>query len=72
MRTFISMIIAYVGTRIIFSLFDFHYDILGEPFDLGKLLIEMGGFAALFIPTYFVLGKIMPDTKKNGPSSSGT
>lgn len=71
MRSIISAIIAYIGTRFVFSIFGFEYDIFSDPFNLWKFAIDIGGFAAIFFAAYFLLGMILPAGNINETSSDG-
>jgi hypothetical protein len=57
MRSFLSALIAYISSRIIFALFDFNHWSLGDAFDLVKLLIDIGVYAGLFFLFYWLLGR---------------
>ena len=67
MRTVLAAIVAYIGSRAIFAAFDFNYAIFSEPLDVGKLIIDLGVFMALFGGCYWLLGlKRTPKTKDAG------
>ena len=67
MRSVLSVIVAYIGSRAIFAAFDFNYAVFREPFNVGKLIIDVGVFAALFGLCYWLLGlKRTPKTKDAG------
>jgi hypothetical protein len=57
MRSFLSALIAYICSRILFAIFDFNHWSLGEAFDLVKLLIDIGTYAMLFLLFYWLLGR---------------
>lgn len=42
MRYLWAVLVAYLGSRAIFSAFDFEYDLFRDPFDVGKLIIDLG------------------------------
>ena len=67
MKSFISVIFAYVGTRVLFALFGFHYNLFGEPFNAGKLVLDLGVFAGLFFGAYRLMGRFkLPGAKDGG------
>ena len=66
MRPFLSAILAYIVTRIVFALFDFHYRLWGESFDPGKLLVDLGTYCVLFIVIYYLLGRLLPSKRSCG------
>lgn len=67
MRTFLSVIIAYVGSRVLFALTDFHYDLWRDPFDVVKLLIDIAVFGGIYVVAYLLFGKLMrPKEKADG------
>ena len=58
MRSILSVVIAYVGSRLAFAAFDFKYSLFLEPFDAGKLVIDLGVFAGFFLAGYWFLGRL--------------
>lgn len=56
MRSVLSAIIAYIGSRAVFAAFDFSYDVFREPLNVGDLLIDFGVFVALFMGCHWLLG----------------
>lgn len=54
----LAFTVAYVGSRAIFAATGFRYRLFGEPFDLGKLLIDFGTWAALFLAAMWVLRRL--------------
>ena len=56
MRTVLAVIVAYIGSRAVFAAFDFNYAVFREPFNVGKLIIDLGVFMALFGGCYWLLG----------------
>jgi len=56
MRSVLSAIVAYIGSRAIFAASDFHYGVFSDPFNVGKLIIDLGVFLALFYGCYWLLG----------------
>jgi hypothetical protein len=55
-RSVLSAVIAYVGSRLLFGVFDFHYRLIGDPFDVGKLVIDLGVFVGFYLIGYWLLG----------------
>ncbi|OEE99373.1 hypothetical protein A1QK_11890 [Vibrio genomosp. F10 str. 9ZD137] len=49
MKYVIVFLFAYFGSRLIFSLFNFSYNIISDPFDLTSFLIDIGVFVMLWI-----------------------
>lgn len=49
MKFLIPFLIAYLGSKLIFSYFNFNYAVFSDPFDLIKLLIDISVFIALFV-----------------------
>lgn len=47
----LAFIVAYIASRVTFAVFDFHYSLFGERFDVRKLLIDFG----VWIAAYFVV-----------------
>ena len=67
MRSVLAAIVAYIGSRAIFAAFDFNYAVFREPFNVGKLIVDIGVFAALFGGCYWLFGlKGTPKTKDTG------
>ncbi len=58
MRSFLTALFAYIGSRILFAIFDFNYWSIGDSFDPGKLLIDLGVYTALFGLFYWLLGRV--------------
>lgn len=56
MRSVLSAIVAYIGSRALFAAFDFNYGVFGDPFNVGKLIIDVGAFLALFYGCHWLLG----------------
>ena len=66
MRGFLSAVIAVIGTRVIFALIDFHYDLLRDPFDVVKLLVDIAVFVGVFYLANLLLGKLVRSKEKAG------
>lgn len=47
--TLLPFLIAYVASRAIFAAFGFHYNVFGDHFDAGKLLIDLGVWTAVYL-----------------------
>ncbi|UCG51820.1 MAG: hypothetical protein JSW58_16885 [Candidatus Latescibacterota bacterium] len=52
MRSLLSVIIAYIGSRLVFGLFEFDYNLLGDPFHIGKLTIDLCVFVVCYLAAY--------------------
>ena len=48
MKFLIPFLIAYLGSKLIFSFLNFNYAVFNDPFDLIKLLIDISVFFVLF------------------------
>ena len=66
MKSFISAIVAYVGSRVLFALFGFHYNLFGEPFNAGKLVLDIGVFVGIFFGAYWLMGRFRLLGTKDG------
>ena len=66
LRSFLSALLAIVGHRIIFIVFGVQYYQIGKPFDAGTLLIDLGGYTALFGVFYWLLGRFKLLRPKDG------
>lgn len=49
MKYVIPFLFAYIGSRLIFSLFKFNYNIISDPFNLTSFLLDIGVFVMLWI-----------------------
>lgn len=47
-QLFVAFLIAFFGSKGIFHFMDFNYSLFKDPFDIGKLLIDIGVFFGLF------------------------
>ena len=56
---FSSVVIAYVVSRIAYAVTDFDYDVFSDPFDLGKLVVDVGVWVALYALGYSGLARIV-------------
>lgn len=54
----LAFTVAYLGSRAIFAATGFRYQLFGEPFDAGKLLVDFGTWAALFLAAMWVLRRL--------------
>jgi len=54
----LSFIVAYFGSRAILSAFGFHYSLFRDPFDLGKLVIDLGVWLAVAVPAKWVFDRL--------------
>jgi hypothetical protein len=53
-----SVVIAYVGSRLVFTAFDFKYNLFVEPFNTGKLAADLAVFACFYLIGYWFLGRL--------------
>ena len=58
MRVLVSFAVAFVASKLVFSAFDFHYDLFGEPFNIKKFAIDTAVFGTFYFTTFFVYGKL--------------
>ncbi|RTR30152.1 hypothetical protein EKG39_16085 [Shewanella atlantica] len=49
MNYIIPFLVAYIGSKLIFSFFNFSYNFISDPFDLINLLIDTGMFVLLWV-----------------------
>ncbi len=49
MNYIIPFLVAYIGSKLIFSFFNFSYNFISAPFDLINLLIDTGVFVLLWV-----------------------
>lgn len=57
--SFLSLVIAYIGSRVIFAAAGFTYDIFSDPFAPGKLVVDFGVFAVLYALGYLALARVL-------------
>ncbi len=53
----LAAVIAYVLSQLIFAAVGFRYRLFGDPFDAGKLAIDLGTPAALYFLTLWLLSR---------------
>jgi hypothetical protein len=58
MNFLIPFLIAFIGSKLIFSYFGFNYNTFSDPFDITKVVIDIGVFSALYILGSIVFNKI--------------
>ena len=51
----IPIVFAYSGSKYLFNLFDFKYDVFNDSFDIAKLMIDLGVYIALFFCSYVAI-----------------
>ena len=56
---FLSFVIAYVASRIIFAYAGFTYSLFSEPFDLAKLVVDFGVWGVLYALSYWALARVL-------------
>ncbi|RTR37220.1 hypothetical protein EKG38_20005 [Shewanella canadensis] len=49
MNYIIPFLVAYIGSKLIFSFFNFSYNFITAPFDLINFLIDTGVFVLLWV-----------------------
>lgn len=49
MKYIVPFLFAYLGSKLIFSLFNFSYNFISDSFDLINLTIDIGVFAVLWV-----------------------
>ncbi|PSV20811.1 hypothetical protein C0W44_09750 [Photobacterium leiognathi subsp. mandapamensis] len=49
MKFIVPFLFAYLGSKLIFSFFNFSYNFISDSFDLTNLLIDIGVFAVLWV-----------------------
>lgn len=59
-QLFVAFLIAFFGSKAIFHFMDFNYSLFKDPFDLGKLLIDIGVFFGLFFISMMVYNLFNP------------
>jgi len=64
LKFFTSFIFAFIGSKLLFKYFDFHYDIFSDTFEPLKFIIDTGVFIVIFISTQILYEKIFSKTKK--------
>ncbi|GIU08209.1 hypothetical protein TUM4641_21870 [Shewanella morhuae] len=64
MKFFIFFIFAFIGSKLLFKYFDFHYDIFSDSFELLKFIIDTGVFVVIFISTQILYEKTFGKTNK--------
>ncbi len=64
LKFFTSFIFAFIGSKLLFKYFDFHYDIFSDHFEPLKFIIDTGVFVVIFISTQILYEKIFSKTKK--------
>ena len=56
---FLSVVIAYVASRIVFAAAGFNYNIFSDPFDLGKLVVDVGVWVVLYALIYSLVSRAL-------------
>jgi len=59
-RSVVALLITYVVARLIFRAIGFRYDVFSDAFDLGKLLLDLGLWVAVFTVTAWLLNTWPP------------
>ena len=55
---FVAWVVAYIASRAIFAASGFRYQIFQEPFNLGKLIIDLGVWAVLFGAAWWIVTRL--------------
>ena len=55
---FLSLVVAYIASRVIFAAAGFTYNIFSDPFDLGKLVVDFGAWVVLYALSYLVFARV--------------
>jgi hypothetical protein len=58
LRSVLSVLIAYVGSRLVFAAFGFKYNLFFDAFDAGKLGVDLGVFVGFYLIGYWLLGRL--------------
>tara|TARA_R110002050_G_scaffold111480_7_gene225106 strand:- start:51 stop:302 length:252 start_codon:yes stop_codon:yes gene_type:complete len=66
---FIPFLTAFLGSKVIFYVFSFEYSVFSDPFDIQKLLIDIGVFGVLYyigiiVGRYFLKFKTSSSNKQ--------
>jgi hypothetical protein len=56
-RHLLAFCVAFVASRTFFAAVNFHYDVFSEPFNAGKLAIDFGVWAMIYMVIFRVLSR---------------
>lgn len=65
MRRFLTVVLAYAGSKVTFLLLDFQYSPIGDPFSASKLMIDLGVFVLFYYGFDWLLGHLKPFKSKD-------
>ncbi len=60
----VPFIVAYIGSRLIFHLFGFDYNLFSEPLNATKLFIDVAVFGGLYFATYMAVRKLQQSRQR--------
>lgn len=63
MKFLIPFLIAFLGSKLIFRLFDMNYSLFVDPFNWVSFLIDLGVFTALWILGVLTFNEFIGDEK---------
>jgi len=66
MRHFLTIVLAYAASRILFALAGFHYELFRDSLHVGKLAIDFGVFVGFWYGFYWLLGLFKPFRTQDG------
>ncbi len=66
MRMFLTVVLAYAASKVVFALAGFQYRLIGDPFHAGKLAIDFGVWIVFFYGFKWLLGRLGPFRPKGG------
>ncbi|GAB6091513.1 hypothetical protein JCM12856_31070 [Spirochaeta dissipatitropha] len=55
MKIILPFFVAYFGSKIIFSIFDFSYSLFNDPFDLFSFLVDILVFGILYLVSFYAI-----------------
>jgi hypothetical protein len=61
----VPFLVAYVGSKLIFHFVGFELNVLSNPTNLYKLLVDFGVFIGIFAVTYWAMSKIFSNDKSS-------
>jgi len=63
MKFLIPFLIAFLGSKLIFRLFEMNHSLFLDPFNWMEFLINLGGFTALWILGVLIFNVFIGDKK---------
>lgn len=55
---FISFVVSYILVHILFELFNFHYNIFTDKFNVLKFIIDLGSWILVWVIVSFMLKRV--------------